>query len=141
MLNKNKDIKFHENHHHNDMNGTHHSDHPYSGPEHDHAHAEFEVHSHAFEGHHHVHSDEEKKAVINRISRAIGHMEHVKKMVENDVDCGDVLIQLAAVRSAINNTGKIILKNHINHCVIEAAQENDYETLEKMEKAINVFIK
>lgn len=97
-----------------------------------------EEHIHA---HTHVHSPEEKKAVVNRLSRAIGHMESVKRMVENDADCSEVLIQLAAVRAAINNTGKLVLKNHINHCIVEAVEQNDMEALVKLNDAIDKFIK
>lgn len=91
--------------------------------------------------HTHVHSPEEKKAVVNRLSRAIGHMESVKRMVKNDADCSEVLIQLAAVRAAINNTGKLVLKNHINHCIVEAVEQNDMEALVKLNDAIDKFIK
>ena len=66
------------------------------------------------------HKHENTKAVLNRLSRAIGHLEAVRQMVEDGRDCADVLVQLAAVKSAINNTGKIILKDHINHCLIHA---------------------
>ena len=64
------------------------------------------AHTHG-EGHGHVH--ENTKAVLNRLARAIGHLESVKKMVEDGRDCSEVLIQLSAVRSAINNIGKVIL--------------------------------
>ena len=53
-------------------------------------------------GHHHPNS----KAVSNRLARAIGHLEAVKRMVDREEDCAEILIQLAAVRSAINNAGK-----------------------------------
>ena len=56
-------------------------------------------------GHHHPNS----KAVSNRLARAIGHLEAVKRMVDREEDCAEILIQLAAVRSAINNAGKVIL--------------------------------
>ena len=56
----------------------------------------------------HIHQHTETKNVLNRLSRATGHLESIKKMVEEGRDCGDVLIQLAAVRSAINNVGRII---------------------------------
>lgn len=95
-------------------------------------------HSHA---HKHVHSLAEKKAVVNRLSKAIGHLEAVKRMVEKDEDCSEVLIQLAAVRSAINNTGKVVLKNHINHCIVEAVEENDEEAIKMLNQAIDKFIK
>ena len=104
------------------------------------------THTHAHQGdeshhHHHVHSAEEKKRVVNRLSRAIGHLEAVKRMGERDEDCSDVLIQLAAVRSAINNTGKVILKNHLNHCIVEAVEQNDLETIHALDEAIDKFIK
>lgn len=60
--------------------------------------------------HTHTHSHEHTKEVSNRLARAIGHLQKVKQMVENGDDCSDVLIQLAAVKSALNNTGKVILK-------------------------------
>lgn len=93
-------------------------------------------------GHHtHHHEHTQTKAVINRLSRAIGHLESVKRMVENGQDCSDVLIQLAAVKSAINNTGKIILKDHIDHCLVDAIETGDTESLEHLHKAIEQFIK
>ena len=96
-------------------------------------------HSHGPHGHHHSH--EQTKAVLNRLSRAIGHLEAVKRMVERDEDCSEVLIQLAAVRSAINNTGKVILKNHLDHCIVEAIEQNDMETIRALDEAIDKFIK
>lgn len=97
--------------------------------------------AHDHGGHHHVHSEQEKKAVVNRLAKAIGHLEAVKRMVEKDADCSEVLIQLAAVRSAINNTGKVVLKNHMNHCIVEAVEEQDMEAIEKLNKAIDQFMK
>lgn len=87
----------------------------------------------------HMHT--ETKAVLNRLSRAIGHLESVKKMVENGQDCPDVLIQLAAVRAALTNTGKIILKDHLDHCIVNAIEEQDPEALEKFKKALDQFVK
>ena len=103
-----------------------------------HEHTHEHLHDH---GHHHVHSEKEKKAVVNRLAKAIGHLEAVKRMVEKDADCSEVLIQLAAVRSAINNTGKVVLKNHMNHCIVEAVEEHDMEAIEQLNKAIDQFMK
>ena len=86
--------------------------------------------------HHH-----DTKHVLNRLSRAIGHLEAVKKMVEEGQDCSQVLIQLAAVKSALNNTGKIILKDHINHCIVEAVETGDKKALEDLSAAIDQFMK
>lgn len=88
-------------------------------------------------GHHH----ENSQAVINRLSRAIGHLESVKKMIEGDRDCSEVLIQIAAVKSAVNNIGKIILQDHINHCVVEAVESGNPKVLEDLSAAIDKFMK
>ena len=88
-----------------------------------------------------VHHHENTKEVVNRLSRAIGHLEAVKKMVETECDCSEILVQLAAVKSAINNTGKIILKDHINHCVVEAVESGNDKVLDDLSTAIDRFLK
>ena len=99
-------------------------------------------HTHEHEhGHGHTHSQTHTKAVINRLSRAIGHLESIKKMVESGRDCSEVLVQLSAVKSAINNTGKVILQDHIEHCIVDAVEHGDKQALAELEKAIDQFIK
>lgn len=98
------------------------------------------LHSHN-EGHEHKHSHQNTKSVLNRLSRANGHLESVKRMVENGKDCSEVLIQLSAVIAALNNAGKVILKDHIEHCIVDAVENEDWEAIEKLNKAINQFIK
>ena len=87
----------------------------------------------------HIHQN--TKAVLNRLAKAKGHLESVKKMVENDRDCSEVLIQLAAVISALTSTGKVILQEHIKHCLVEAVESGDRQAIEDLNKAINLFIK
>ena len=97
------------------------------------------THSHdAANGHGHVH--ENTQAVLNRLSRAIGHLESVKRMVEDGRDCAEVLIQLAAVRSALNNTAKIILKDHIDHCLADAVETGDQQAIDELNQAIEKFM-
>lgn len=91
--------------------------------------------------HNHTHSHEHTQEVTLRLAKAIGHLQKVKKMVENGDDCSEVLIQLSAVRNAINNTGKLILKDHMEHCVIHAIEDGDVEMLEEFNRAINKFMK
>ena len=91
--------------------------------------------------HSHKHCHENTKAVINRMNRAIGHMEAVRNMIEDGRDCSEVLIQIAAVRSAINNIGKIILEDHINHCLVDAIETGDDQVLKDLNDAIDKFIK
>jgi len=98
------------------------------------------AHSHdAANGHGHVH--ENTQAVLNRLSRAIGHLEKVKRMVEDDCDCAEVLIQIAAVRAAIENTGKVILQDHIQHCIVDAVEEGDDQAIASLCAAIDKFMK
>jgi DNA-binding FrmR family transcriptional regulator len=99
------------------------------------------THSHGEHGHTHTHSHAHTKAVLNRMSRLIGHLESIKTMVEQGRDCSEVLIQLSAVRSAINGVSKIILKDHMEHCVVDAVRDNDQEALEQLNKAIDQFLK
>ena len=116
--------------------------------DHDYLHAHGIAHSHDGDGAGHVHGHgghphvhENTKAVLNRLSRAIGHLESVKKMVEDGRDCSEVLVQIAAVRSAINNVGKVILQDHIQHCIVDAVEENDQEAIENLCQAIDKFVK
>ena len=104
-----------------------------------HLHSHEHAHDHAHGAHPHVH--ENTKAVLNRLSRAIAHLESVKKMVENGRDCSEVLIQIAAVRSAINNIGKVILQDHIQHCLVDAVENDDEQALDDLCQAIDKFIK
>lgn len=91
--------------------------------------------------HHHHHSEEHRREVSNRLARAIGHLQKVKQMVDDDEDCSDVLVQLAAVKSAINNTGKVILKDHMEHCIVHAVEDGDTEMIDELNAAIDKFMK
>jgi len=105
--------------------------------EHEALHAAGLAHTH----HGHTHSHENTKAVLNRLSRAIGHLQSVKRMVEEGRDCAEVLVQIAAVRSAIDNTGKVILQDHLKHCIVDAAREGDQQAIDDLCKAIEKYMK
>ena len=85
--------------------------------------------------------DKEVKAIVNRLAKAIGHTQSVKNMVENGRDCSEVLIQLAAVKSAVNNTGKEILRIHLNQIVQDAASCNDTERIKEISRLIEIYMK
>jgi CsoR family transcriptional regulator, copper-sensing transcriptional repressor len=93
------------------------------------------------QGHEHKHNHKNTKAVLNRLSRASGHLESVKRMVENGRDCSEVLIQLSAVIAALNNTSKVILKDHMEHCIVDAVESGDDTAIENLSKAIDCLIK
>ena len=113
----------------------------YEHTHHDHEHHHEHEHGHHEHGHHHGHTHTNTKAVLNRLSRAIGHLESIKRMVEDGRDCSEVLIQLSAVKSAINNTGKVILKEYIEHCMVDAVESGDHKAIEELTEAIDRFMK
>lgn len=92
--------------------------------------------------HHPVnHSPNQKKAVLNRLSRTIGHLESVKRMVENDRDASEVLTQLSAVQSSIGSTARVIIKEHFKHSIDHAAKEDDDASIEQLYGIIDKFLK
>lgn len=92
------------------------------------------------ERHTHLHQHTNTKDVLNRLSRAIGHLESVRRMVENGRDCSDVLVQLAAVRAALGSISRIILKDHLEHCIVHAVESNDQQAIDELEHAIDKLI-
>lgn len=98
-------------------------------------------HSEYYEhGHGHVHDPKEKRRQINRLSRVIGHLEYIKRMIDNDEDCAAVLMQIAATKSALNGIGKEIINEHISHCITHAVEEGDTEAIEEFKEAIQKYI-
>lgn len=92
--------------------------------------------------HHSVNYDEvQKKAILNRISRSIGHLNSVKRMVEEDRDASDVLIQLSAVESSIKGTSRAIMKDHLRHAIHQAEAEGRQEDLDNLSNIIDKFLK
>ena len=108
-----------------------------------HDHGDGHVHAHHLddahaEGHSHTHSHTQTKAVLNRLSREIGHLESVKRMVEDGRDCTEVLVQIAAVRSALSSTAKVILKDHLEHCISD--DQSAADQLQALNEAIDKFM-
>ena len=96
-------------------------------PAHDHSHP----HDHDADSHGHPHRHENTKYVQNRLARASGHLQHVRAMVDSGEDCSDVLMQLSAVIGALQSIAKVILKDHLDHCVVDAVQSGDTQTISK----------
>jgi len=82
------------------------------------------------------------KEVLDRLSRIEGHVRGLRKMVESDKDCPDLLIQVAAIRAALNQVGLIVLQDHIETCVLEAAKEGTGEqAVENLKEALTKYLK
>jgi DNA-binding FrmR family transcriptional regulator len=89
------------------------------------------------EPNHHEHH----QSVINRLARIEGHVRAIKRMVEEDTPCPDVLVQIGAVRSALSSAGRLILEDHLQSCMIEAAKEGDYhQALRDLKNSLDRFI-
>lgn len=90
------------------------------------------------------HNQEHKhrKSIINRLARIEGHVRSVKQMAIDDRDCTDMLLQIAAIRKALDNTAKLLLTDHIETCVVDAVRHgNEEQVLEDMKKALDNFIR
>ncbi len=74
------------------------------------------------------------------MARAVGHMNAVKKMIEEGRDCSEVLIQLSAVKAEISSVSRVILKDHLEHCVVDAVKENDEESIKNLMSAIDKMV-
>ncbi|MEB3227111.1 MAG: metal-sensing transcriptional repressor [Synechocystis sp.] len=95
-------------------------------------------HHHA---HPHVHSEESLRKVINRLSRIEGHIRGVKTMVAENRPCPEVLIQVAAIRGALDRVARLILDDHLNECITRAAAEGNIEQeLAELKAALDRFL-
>ena len=88
--------------------------------------------------HNHVHTQE--KAVKARLAKIVGHTKSIEKMYEEGRDCTEILNQIAAVRSALNSVGKVILKDHVNHCIIDAVNNGDERAIADLNKSIDKLL-
>ena len=90
----------------------------------------------------HLHNHKQRKNVINRLSRIEGHIRGVKQMAIDERDCPDILLQIAAIRKALDNTAKLILTDHMETCLVDAVHEgNEKEVLLDIKKALDNFIR
>ncbi|WP_414529539.1 metal-sensing transcriptional repressor [Nodularia chucula] len=91
--------------------------------------------------HPHVHSQESLRKIVNRLSRIEGHVRGIKTMVQQNSPCPDVLLQIAAVRGALDKVARIILDEHLTQCIARAAEEGNIEIeLEQLKAALDRFL-
>ena len=87
----------------------------------------------------------DKEALIKRLKRIEGQVKGIQNMVEEERYCVDILVQISAIRSAINKVGTIILDNHVKGCVMSSMQNDDKdraeETINELINTINKFTK
>jgi DNA-binding FrmR family transcriptional regulator len=91
--------------------------------------------------HPHVHSEESLRRIVNRLSRIEGHIRGIKRMVQDSAPCPDVLVQVAAVRGALDRVSRIILDEHLTECIARAAKEGNIEAeIEGLKAALDRFL-
>jgi DNA-binding FrmR family transcriptional regulator len=92
--------------------------------------------------HRHNHEHKHRKQVINRLARIEGHVRAIKEMVAEGRDCSDILLQIAAVRKALDSTAKVIFADHMESCLVDAIhQGNEDQVLNDLKKALDNFIR
>ena len=77
-------------------------------------------------------TEKEYKDLINRLSRIEGQVRGIRKMVESDCYCPDILVQVSAVNAALNSFNKVLLANHIRTCVVDDIREGKDETIDEL---------
>ena len=83
----------------------------------------------------------QRKNARDRLVRAEGHLHGVIKMIDDEKECPDILIQIAAVKAALNKAGEVILEDHIEHCLVEAVKSGDVQPqLEELKTALKKLI-
>ena len=89
----------------------------------------------------HVHSEESMRQIVNRLSRIEGHVRGIKTMITESRPCPEVLIQVAAVRGALDRVARIILDEHLSECITRAAHEGNIEVeIDELKSALDRFL-
>lgn len=86
-------------------------------------------------------SEKEKRGMINRLNRIEGQVRGIRKMVENNAYCPEILIQVSAVNAALNSFNKVLLAEHIRSCVAEDIREGKEETIEELVLVLQKLMK
>ena len=103
--------------------------------------SEEHIHNYGQSDHAHVHSEESLRRIVNRLSRIEGHIRGIKTMVQQSSPCPDVLLQIAAVRGALDRVARIVLDEHLTECIGRAAQEGNIEVeIEQLKAALDRFL-
>ena len=86
-------------------------------------------------------SEKEYKDLLNRLSRIEGQVRGIRKMVENDAYCTDILVQVSAVNAALNSFNKVLLANHLRTCVADDIRSGKEETIDELVTTLQKLMK
>ncbi|WP_410514669.1 metal-sensitive transcriptional regulator [Paenibacillus sp. BR2-3] len=87
------------------------------------------------------HPDKTKSNLVSRLNRIEGQIRGIKGLIEKDTYCDDVLNQIAAVQSALNGVGKLLLQEHMKSCIVERIQSGDQEVIDELLVTVNKLMK
>jgi len=94
------------------------------------------------DNHQHDHEHKHRKQIVNRLARIEGHVRAVKEMTADGRDCAEVLLQIAAVRKALDGAAKLLLKDHLESCVVDAVHHgNQNKVISDLNKALDNYIR
>ena len=77
-------------------------------------------------------SDKEYRDLLNRLNRIEGQVRGVKRMIEEDAYCTDIIVQVSAINAALNSFNKVLLSNHIRTCVADDIRSGNDETIDEL---------
>lgn len=77
-------------------------------------------------------NEEEKKLILNRINRIKGQLTGIEKMINNDTDCNNILIQTVAVEKSVKSLANFILENHLYKCVANDLKDSHSKTIDEL---------
>lgn len=86
-------------------------------------------------------AEEEKKLINNRLNRIEGQIRGIKRMVQEDTYCNDVLIQLSAIQNSVKSLSNHILENHLYNCVTEDLEAGNLATIDELISLLKRFNK
>ena len=86
-------------------------------------------------------SPEEQKALINRLNRIEGQIRGIRRMIESDGYCNDILIQSAAVNSAVNAFNRELISNHMKNCVVRDIKNGDTQIIDELVATLQKLMK
>ena len=99
------------------------------------------AHTHQKSAHPHIHSEESLRRIVNRLSRIEGHVRGIKTMVQQSSPCPDVLLQIAAVRGALDKVARIVLDEHLSECIARAADKGNIDVeIKELKAALDRFL-
>ncbi|MFS8867954.1 metal-sensing transcriptional repressor [Synechococcus sp. H65.1] len=89
----------------------------------------------------HRHTPQSRRKLIHRLARIEGHVRGIRAMIEEDQPCPDVLLQIAAVKGALDRLARLILNDHIRHCIRHAVESGNLEVeLEELQRALDHYL-